>query len=82
MHLYTSVTEVGEEVYRESTWFNGYNEKFFVDRGVLYHHLYGRMAKLFSLRFLYAHKEEMCGEIPVKEAYAMMKKGISEGKLR
>ena len=82
MHLYTSVTEVGEEVYRESTWFKGYNEKFFVDRGVLYHHLYGRMAKLFSLRFLYAHKEEMCGEIPVKEAYAMMKKGISEGKLR
>lgn len=82
MHLYTSVEEIGEEVYRESTWFHGYNEKFFVDRGVLYHHLYGSMAKLFSLRFLYAHKKEMCREISVRKAYGMMKKGIAEGRLR
>ncbi len=82
LHLYTSTQEIGEEVYRESTWFKGYNEKFFVDRGVLYHHLYGKMAKLFSLRFLYANKEEMCRGISLKEAYGMMKKGIAEGKLR
>ena len=82
LHLYTSTEEIGEEVYRESTWFKGYNEKFFVDRGVLYHHLYGKMAKLFSLRFLYAHKGEMCKEISLPVAYRMMKKGIAEGKLR
>lgn len=82
MHLYTSTEEIGEEVYRESTWFTGYNEKFFVDRGVLYHYLYGKMAGIFSLRFLYAHKQEMCREIPLRTAYGMMKKGIAEGKLR
>ena len=82
LHLYTSMAEIGEEVYRESTWFQGYNEKFFVDRGVLYHFLYGGLAKLFSLRFLYAHKAEMCKEIPLKEAYKLMKKGIAEGRLR
>ncbi len=82
LHLYTSVQEIGEEIYRESTWFCGYHEKFFVDRGVLYHHLYGRMAKLFSMRFLYAHKAEMCREISFWKAYKMMKKGIAEGKLR
>lgn len=82
MHLYTSTEEIGEEIYRESTWFKGYNEKFFVDRGVLYHHLYGKMAKTFSLRFLYAHRREMCSEIPLKDAYGMMKKGIREGRLR
>ncbi len=82
LHLYTSMAEIGEEVYRESTWFQGYNEKFFVDRGVLYHFLYGGLAKLFSLRFLYAHKVEMCKEIPLKEAYKLMKKGIAEGRLR
>lgn len=82
MHLYTSAEEIGEEVYRESTWFKGYNEKFFVDRGVLYPQLYGKMAKLFALRFLYAHRSEMCREIPLREAYRLMKKGIAEGRLR
>lgn len=80
--MYTSTEEIGEEVYRESTWFRGYDEKFFWDRGVLYHFLYGSMAKLFSLRFLYAHREEMCREISLKEAYQLMKKGIAEGRLR
>lgn len=82
LHLYAVTAEIGEEVYRKSTWFSGYNKKFFTDRGVLYHFLYGRMAKPFSLRFLYAHKTEMCKEIPVKEAYRFMKEGIAEGKLR
>lgn len=82
LHMYTSTAEIGEEVYRESTWFQGYHKKFFVDRGVLYHFLYGKMAKIFSLRFLYAHKAEMCKEISLKEAYGFMKEGIAEGRLR
>ncbi len=81
MRLYTSTEEIGEEIYRESTWFKGYYEKFFFDRGVLYSCLYGKMAKLFALRFLYAHRGEMCREIPVKEAYKLMKKGMKESKL-
>lgn len=76
LKLFTSVEEIGAEEYRESTWFKGYNEKFFIDRGVLYHHLYGKMAKLFSLRFLYAHKKEMCRDISLWEAYTLMKKGM------
>lgn len=80
LHLYAETAELGEEIYRESTWFNGYNEKFFFDRGVLYHHLYGRLAGLFSLRFLYAHRGEMLKEISLSDAYGMMKRGIREGK--
>lgn len=82
LHLYAHTEELGEEVYRESTWFKGYNSKFFIDRGVLYHHLYGKGAKLFSLRFLYAHKGEMLKDISLKEAYGLMKKGIDEAKRR
>lgn len=90
LHLYASTAELGQEVYRESTWFKGYNEKFFTDRGVLYHHLYGGMAKLFSLRFLYAHgyargcahRGEMLKEMSLLEAYRLMKRGIAEGKDR
>lgn len=82
LHLYSSTAELGEEVYRESTWFKGYHQKFFVDRGVLYHHLYGGLAKLFSLRFLYAHRGELLKDISLLEAYRLMKRGIAEGKSR
>lgn len=82
LHLYAETAELGEEIYRESTWFKGYNEKFFFDRGVLYHHLYGWFAGVFSLRFLYAHRREMLKEISLLEAYRFMKQGISEGKSR
>jgi hypothetical protein len=82
LHLYAHTELLGEEVYRESTWFKGYNSKFFTDRGVLYHHLYGNAAKLFSLRFLWAHRQEMLKEISFKEAYELMKKGICEAKRR
>ena len=44
------------------TWFHGYNEKFFYDRGVLYHFLYGKAAFLMALRFLYKQKDVMCKE--------------------
>ena len=80
LHLYAETAELGEEIYRESTWFKGYNEKFFFDRGVLYHYLYGRLAGLFTLRFLYAHKKEMLQKIGLSDAYRFMKQGIREGK--
>ena len=71
---------IGEEKERESTWFHGYNDKFFRDRGVLYHYLYGRMALPFSLRFLMAHGKEMCSEIGWRKAWELMLEGIREGK--
>ncbi len=80
LKLYASLEVIGAETYRESTWFQGYTDKFFTDRGVLYHYLYGGMAKLFSLRFLWAHKQEMCREITVRSAYKLMKQGIREGR--
>lgn len=82
LHLYAATAELGQEVYRESTWFKGYDQKFFVDRGVLYYHLYGRMARLFSLRFLLAYRKEMLRETGFLEAYRLMKRGIVEGKSR
>ncbi|MCM1048850.1 MAG: glycosyltransferase family 2 protein [Clostridiales bacterium] len=76
LKIYAVPVCIGEEIERESTWFHGYTEKFFTDRGVLYHYLYGKLSRLFALRFLLKNKEEMCAEIPFKEAYALMKRGI------
>lgn len=77
--VYTAPVTIGREEAGDSTWFAGYNEKFFTDRGVLYHYLYGSMAKAVSLRFLLAHKETFCSDVPVKQAYIWMRQGIREG---
>lgn len=74
--VYAVPVTIGTEVERESTWFNGYHEKFFTDRGVLYHFLYGKLAIPMAMRFLLAHGDVMCKEIPGREAFAMMKRGI------
>ncbi|MBQ8591678.1 MAG: glycosyltransferase family 2 protein [Lachnospiraceae bacterium] len=80
LKVYKAPVTLGRETERESTWFSGYHEKFFYDRGVLYHYLYGRLAKLIALRFLLKHKNVMCQEIPWKKAYTIMRKGIKEAK--
>lgn len=82
LHIYTHTICIGEEKERESTWFHGYTQKFFHDRGVLYHFLYGKLAKPLAWRFLWVHRQEMCREISVGEAYRLMKDGIREGKGR
>lgn len=79
--IYALPITIGREVPRPSTWFFGYTEKFFYDRGVLYHHLYGKFKYLMAVRFLVAHKNKMCREIQVKEAFRLMKKGMREAVL-
>lgn len=75
--VYTAPVTIGREVRKgDSSWFAGYNEKFFFDRGVLYRYLYGRLALPMALRFLLAHRNKLCGELPLIKAYDMMKKGI------
>lgn len=76
LKIYAVPLCIGEEVERESTWFHGYTEKFFEDRGVLYHYLYGKMAKPFGLRFLWKNRNEMCQEISFGQAYRLLRKGI------
>lgn len=78
LKVYKVPVTIGHERERESTWFTGYNTKFFYDRGVLYRYLYGCLAKPMALRFLLAHREEMCREIPWKKAYRIMRQGIGD----
>lgn len=81
LKVYAIPVEIGEEVPRPSTWFDGYHEKFFYDRGVLYHALYGRLAALMGMRFLLKNREEMCsGEIDFKRAQRLLRKGIVDAR--
>lgn len=78
--VYTSAVVIGTEQPSDSTWFSGYHEKFFFDRGVLYAFLYGGMAPLMSLRFLLAHRSMLCKELSIREAKHCMKAGCQEGR--
>jgi glycosyltransferase involved in cell wall biosynthesis len=78
--VYTAPVTIGREEAGDSTWFKGYDKKFFYDRGVLYHYLYGKLAVLFSLRFLVAHKSKMCATVSVKQAWQWMREGVAEGR--
>lgn len=76
MKIFASPIEIGREEERPSTWFSGYHEKFFTDRGVLYHYLYGKLAMPMTFRFLLAHRKTMCEEIEVRKAFSLMMDGI------
>ena len=80
LKIYSHTICIGEEKERESTWFSGYHEKFFRDRGVLYHYLYGKLALPLAFRFLWVHRDEMCREVPLRQAYSWMKAGVREAK--
>ena len=82
VRMYSSDVWVGKEIPRESTWFKGYTEKFFLDRGVLFAFLYGSFAWLWRIRFILTKKEMFKGEISRKKANSLMKKGIKIGKAR
>lgn len=59
LKVYKAPVTIGRENGRPSTWFHGYDEKFFYDRGVLYHFLYGRLALPMAVRFLVKHRDTM-----------------------
>lgn len=64
---------------RESTWFQGYNDKFFYDKGVLYSCLTHKTPKLFAFIHCIRYRKKY-KEYGWKNAYQMMKKAIREHK--
>lgn len=78
--VYTAPVQIGREVKEdgESTWFDGYHRKFFYDRGVLYHYLYGCMALPFALRFLLVRRKRILGECSISQAFRWMREGVRD----
>ena len=77
--IYRTPVAIGSERKGESTWFKGYTDKFFFDRGVLYHFLYGKMALLWGLRFLIKNRNTMCAQKGVKKCFKLRRDGVKHG---
>ena len=78
--VYTAPVVIAREGAGESTWFTGYDEKFFRDKGVLYRCMYGKLARAMALRFLLAHRGKLCAEVSLAQAFRWMGQGISCGR--
>lgn len=66
---------------RTSTWFQGYNDEFFFDKGVLYYMLDRKFAVVLAAYHCLKHKKLYC-EYGMVNAYRQMIKGIKFCKRR
>lgn len=80
LRMYETSQYLGRNTCGESTWFQGYTEKFFVDRGVLFYSMNPRLAKIYSLRYVLL-KHKLYGEsVSRKQAWKWLCKGIECGR--
>lgn len=79
IRIYASPILIAGEEVRTSTWFCGYNEKYFTDKGVLYYYMYGRMAGIAARYYLMRHKDTWCKVIGTDKAMKLLKEGIALG---
>ncbi len=79
LSMLASPVVLGEEIPRPSTWFNGYTDKIFYDRGVLYHYLYGKWARLWGFRWVCKMQKDYADKYPYRKAKQMLFLGIKEG---
>lgn len=78
LRVFASPKVIGTVTHNESTWFKGYTDKFFIDKGALYALLSKRFAWLLCLQFCIRRKNIFKGSKTWLEAYKLMLKGIKE----
>ena len=77
LKLYSSKMFIGEIINGDSSWFKGYNEKYFFDKGALFTAISYRFRHLLMLQYLLRHKGVLTN-YKLKEAYKIMKKGSKD----
>ncbi len=80
LSIYRTTVSLGKEKPGQSTWFEGYTDKFFFDRGVLYHFIYGAMAPVWGFRYLFKNRKEFCVEKGLFKSYKLLCDGIRHGR--
>lgn len=81
LKLYSNNDIIGYVSQEESTWFDGYNEKYYFDRGALYAYMYSKFPLLYCMQFLIRNKETY-KEMGFFPSVKLMRKGIKEMRKR
>lgn len=75
LKVYSS-TEIIADVYNdESSWFTGYNDKFFIDRGALFDALSSKFSLLLIYQYAFRKQKEYSNDLSVKKAIKLMNEG-------
>lgn len=77
LKIFTCTSTIGIVYHKESTWFRGYTDKYFIDKGVLYQYLYPRLSKCLAIYHVLKHRD-IYSEVGVKKAVSLMWKGIEK----
>jgi glycosyltransferase involved in cell wall biosynthesis len=77
LKIFTEPTVIGFASQEGSSWFEGYTDKYFIDKGVLFACLSKRWAEVLCLQFCIRHQKMFIGTKTWSEAYKIMLKGIS-----
>lgn len=74
LKVYTTTETIGMVNHGESTWFHGYTDKFFFDKGALYAIIYPRLAAALSVYHCVKHRA-LYREYGVRRAIRQMRSG-------
>lgn len=77
LHVYASPTTIGIVTHGESSWFSGFTEKYFIDRGYFYRTLSAPLSLLFCLHYLIKNRAEYSVNTPIIKACNLMLKGMN-----
>ena len=58
---------------KNSTWFSGFNEKYFFDRGATYYEMFGKLCDIFILQFIFRKRKNL--QISMNQAWKFARKG-------
>lgn len=76
LRVYTDNRIIGYVSQADSTWFKGYTEKYFVDKGIFFYLLSKRWARLLCLQFALRHWKLFERNMNLINALSLMNKGI------
>lgn len=74
LNVYENSSTICSVDFTSSSWFTGYDEKFYFDTGIFLGCAYGKFAKLMSLYFL--NQSRSLSQLPMKVVYKQMEDGI------
>lgn len=61
----------------DSTWFKGFNSKYFIDRGATYYEMFGSLAPLMILQFIF-RKRKLIQNLSIYQAFRYSFDGMLE----
>ena len=77
LKMYACPTIIAQVKQEASTWFNGYNDKFFIDKGVLLANAFPHMKRLFMYYFAYGLRK-VSKDYDFRKICSLMRRGIRE----